>query len=160
MKKILSVAIFAIAAIFFMTGCADSHNSIKNKYSLPDDHVFVGIEYKDFISKAENGEAFLLFYGNERCSSCLENAPKVDEYAKYYKIEQVFYLNNTSLSEDEKKYIKSTYGIDGAHYPQLIYMNDNKQVYNSYDDFIKIDKTYEEAYRTIMRKYLSDTKQA
>ena len=111
MKKVLKVVIISLMFVILLTGCKNNSN-IKE------------ITLKEFKTKIENKETFVLYVGNKNCSHCVSYRPILEKVLKDYDI-TIFHLDNSKLSEDEYKEFKTYINISGT--PTVAFITDGEE---------------------------------
>lgn len=147
MKKAISVLLMAALA----SGCASAAVEPQDEKTASDmsgyatltdtDHVFYDMSVKQMAQAMDDGETFVVYFGFETCSWCLEAVPLLNETAKQYDT-QVGYINTRANEEWTSNLDIDDYDLVveklGDH---LEYDNDGiKHLYTPHVFFIKEGK--------------------
>lgn len=125
----------SICSLFlFTTGC----NNRLNGYTK--------ISYDEFNKKKENGDTFPLVIGSSSCSACATYEVVMNGFIEDNQVE-VFYIDLSTVSEEEYNYLKSEISFTGT--PTTVFYQDGKltSFYNRLDgaeDIAGVKKYFKE----------------
>ena len=161
----ICTVLVAIGAILFAV-FYNAADDISKQYNLDKDHVFKEVKYKDFGKVIGTDKYTFVFFGYPDCESCQNNIGTINDIAKQFDVEVIYYLNSEKLTDDQKKEIESQYKISDLkedkiqtkYTPQIWVFKDGSLVDLSMkymkDNKVE-DMTYEQVCSRFFQKYLN-----
>lgn len=121
-----TIAIVIVILVYFPWG-GDKAKIAKEYEYLDNTHVYEYITMDEIKSKIDSGETFHLYLGSNKLSKVNYFVYYVNELAEEYKVEKVYYLNYSKLSQDDLTYLqqKSTPELKVST-PTMIYFKKNE----------------------------------
>lgn len=124
MKKFLKT--ICLLLVVFLTGCSS--------YSLKE------INYKEYNKMINEKKDFIIYIGSDTCPNCVSFAPKLESVIKEYKINNVYYINLNSLSEEDKSKFNKSINVSGTPTVAFIENGDEASSFNRINGDVSKEK--------------------
>lgn len=138
---ILVATVLVVVSVLVFTNLPTDKSRIDDTYSsiTSSDHVFQSISYGSLVKKIESGEEVIVFIGKKDCQACQERIGEVNSKAKTLNVKKIYYLNDNTLTADQRKTLSSKYKVRKSFTPQLIKFNDGAYVLGSFQDMFGLN---------------------
>lgn len=83
------------------------------------------IGYEEFKTLIENNETFILYIGSASCHNCTSFSPKFESVIEEYEIDNAYYIDLDSLSDDDKSAFNKTINVSGT--PNVVFITDGEE---------------------------------
>lgn len=136
MKKILTLVTILFLAVA-LVGCspktdkekiADSYTTLESA-----DHVYVSLAVEDIEEVASTEENMIIYFGAPKCSACVAIVPLIDQMAKQYGIDTIYYVYfeyDGALAQEY--YENGTYDYNFGGTPLFVYYVDGEYQYSNF----------------------------
>lgn len=155
---VAAIAIVIVVLVYFPWG--GEKGKIRGEYDFleTNEHVFSYITMEEIKTKIDSGETFHLYLGNSKLENVNYFVYYVDELAKEYGENTVFYLDYTDMSQDDLTYIRERSSIEiTTSEPTMIYFKrdivDNISKAFDVSCIRDLKKDYESNYWLLLQDY-------
>ncbi len=159
MKK--SILILTLSLIIFITGCSvDETNNESEEvlesvdyegYELEENHIYKKITPEELRQMILDTEDIYIFFGRSSWQYCVVAAPILNEKAKEYNIDIIYYANVEEYMFDE---YFTKYNFEGV--PNVIYLEagEFKNASQLYDvsEYETLDEYFEKVFKQFFTK--------
>lgn len=98
---------------------------------------FNELSYKELMKKIEKKDSFALVIKKDDCSYCELYVPKIERIINENKIKNIYYINISKLSKEDKEKFESLITFSGT--PQTVFFEKGKEL----DTYTRIDGNQE-----------------
>lgn len=98
---------------------------------------FNELSYKELMKKIEKKDSFALVIKKDDCSYCELYVPKIERIINENKIKNIYYINISKLSKEDKEKFESLITFSGT--PQTVFFEEGKEL----DTYTRIDGNQE-----------------
>ncbi len=118
---IAGAVLIPLLGIFLYNTFRDYEAYIAKQYSLPEDHIYEYLTYKDFKEKVDNGDEFIIVYSDPSCAGCQTNLPALNKKASSLDVDVIYYIENTQKKFVD--YMLDNHSITIGSTPSFFYVN-------------------------------------